>query len=186
MVLFADILTWVVIVVGSLNAAALLAPLAIARLRGRRPASGAHARSKLAEPGERSEAWHELRKNLLITSTLVAGLAVEAKDHAAMWLVGIAISLAVIWEVGSCLGLAEPGARSKAWRELRRNLILASGAAFALVSGWKHDLAWWPLAVVMFLLAAPDVDSWLRAHLSRGSDGPTTDFKPYGDDSQSY
>jgi hypothetical protein len=174
MFLFADILTWVVIVVGGLRAAALLAPLAIARLQ----ASGAHAAARLTEPGARSEAWRQLRENLLITSTLVAALAVEAKDHTAIWLVGIAISLAVIWEFGSCLGLTEPGARSKAWRKLRHNLILASGAAFALVSGWKHDLAWWPAAIVIFLLAAPDVDSWLRARISRGSDGPTTDFKP--------
>src|SRR5450759_4699230 len=135
MFLFADILTWVVIVVGGLRAAALLAPLAIARWQ----ASGAHAAARLTEPGARSKAWRQLRENLLLISTLVAALAVEAKDHTAMWLVGIAVSLAVIWEFGSCLGLTEPGARSKAWRKLRHNLILASGAAFALVSGWKHD-----------------------------------------------
>jgi hypothetical protein len=170
MVLFADILTWVAIVVGSLRAAALLAPLAIARMQAR----GAHARSKLAEPGERSEAWHELRQSLLITSTLVALVAVEAKDDIAMWLLGIAISLIVIWEVGSCLGQAEPGARSKAWHELRWNLIPVSGAAFALVSGWRHGIAWWPVVVFMFLLVAPDLDSWLRARITRGSGDPTT------------
>jgi hypothetical protein len=174
MFLFADILAWVVIVVGGLRAAALLAPLAIARLR----VSGAHAAARLTEPGARSEAWRQLREHLLIVSTPVAALAGAAKDHAAMWLVGIALSLAVIWEFGSCLGLTEPGARSKAWRQLRHNLIFASGAAFALVSGWKHDLAWWPEAIVIFLLAAPDVDSWLRARLSRGSGDPTTDSKP--------
>jgi len=44
---------------------------------------------------------------------------------------------------------------------------------FTLADGWKHDLAWWPMVVVVFLLAAPDIDSWLRARISRASGDPT-------------
>jgi hypothetical protein len=36
-------------------------------------------------------------------------------------MVGIVIILIVIWELGSCFGLSEPGTRKKAWHVLRWN-----------------------------------------------------------------
>jgi len=119
MPLVADILIWVAIALASLIAAAVVAPLAFARVPGWRSASGAHARPMLVEPADRRKAWHLFRVFLLVPSTLVALLVVESKDHTARWLVGIAIVLIVIWELGSCFGLSEPGARKKAWHELR-------------------------------------------------------------------
>jgi lysylphosphatidylglycerol synthetase-like protein (DUF2156 family) len=165
---FDDILIWVVIVVVALSAAPILARLAITRGQARRSPPGAHARPVLAEPGERGKAWHEIRALLLVPSAVVASQVVGSKDHTLRWLLGIAIFLIVIWELGSLLGLSEPGARKEARRKSRWVLLLALGTVFTLAEGWKYDTLWW-LALVMFLILAPDLDSWLRARLSRGS-----------------
>jgi hypothetical protein len=166
------ILTWVVVVLMALAVAGELRPLVIGRGRAGRPRVGAHARPVLAEPGERRQAWHRVRLVLLVASGLLAAPLSESRDHATRWLAGSAIALIVICEFRSWLGLADPGARKTARQESRWLLLAAMSSAYELARGWQYDTLWWLTAVTLLILA-PDIDSWLRARISRASGDPT-------------
>ncbi len=176
MSLFIAVLAWAGIALGTLTAAVPLVSLTVSHVHARRPPPGAHAKPALTEPGARSKAWREFRKSLLAATAGVILLSDQLKHAAAAkWLVGVAIFVIVIGELGSWLRLTEPGARSRAWQELRWSLLPAATAVFWLVDGWKHAIAGWLLSIFLFAVVAPDLDSWIRSRVSRKSDDPTAE-----------
>jgi hypothetical protein len=92
MSLFFDVLAWVFIGIGTVNSALTLAGQ-----------SSGSAKHKRARPGARRRVWPELRRSLLVVAAGVCLLTIQSKDYTAEWLAAAALTVVVVWDIGSWL-----------------------------------------------------------------------------------
>lgn len=69
--------------------------------------------------------------------------------------------------------MTKPGARSRAWRDLRFALLSIALGVSLLAHGWKHDAARWPVAIYACVLLIWESGSWFRSRMRRKSGGQT-------------
>jgi len=70
---------------------------------------------------------------------------------------------------------AGPGARNRAWPELRRSLFLVTAGICLLTIQSKAYTAQWLAAAALTVVVAWDLGSWLKFRARRKSSGPTTE-----------
>jgi hypothetical protein len=71
--------------------------------------------------------------------------------------------------------MTKPGARSRAWRDLRFSLVLIALGVSFLASGWKHGAARWPVGIYASVLLIWESGSWFRSRMRRKSGGQTAE-----------
>ena len=97
-------------------------------------------------------------------------LLFESRDHLARWLVG-SVVLVIVFLIRSWFSETEAGGRVKAWREHGSILLPAVASLSSLASGWRY--ATWMMVIVVLMIAAPDLDSWIRSRINRQPGDPT-------------
>ena len=101
MSLFVEVAAWAAIVVGALSAAQSTAALAARRTR--QPRGGTRAGARTARSDTRHVLWQRLRLSLFAAVAGVSLLTIQSRNDIAEWLTSIALTMVVVWDLGSRL-----------------------------------------------------------------------------------
>ena len=101
MSLFVEVVAWVAIVIGTLSAAQRLVTLAADRTR--QPRGGTRTGARTARSDTRHVLWQKLRLALFVVVAGVSMLTIQSKNDIAEWLAASALTMVVIWDLGSRL-----------------------------------------------------------------------------------
>jgi hypothetical protein len=101
MSLFVEVVAWAAIATGALSAAQWLVTLAADRTR--QPRGGAPAGTRTARSNTRHFVWQKLRLSLFTAAVGACLLTIRSKNEAAEWLAAAALTIVVVWGIGSRL-----------------------------------------------------------------------------------
>lgn len=101
MSLFVEVVAWAAIVVGTLSAAQSLAALAAGHTR--QPRGGTRDGARTARSDARHVLWQKLRLSLFAAVAGMSLLAIQSKNDLAEWLTATALTMVVVWYLGSGL-----------------------------------------------------------------------------------
>ena len=154
----------------------------ISLVQDRQRAAGRHSLDEdRVKPEDLAKEWQRLRWtafSAIVFPLIVLSDVVKASEplrQSARLVVIVATVVVLIWEIRSWHGITDAADRRRALNTARHYFPPAAVQLVLLLHVWEHGLAFDAMVAVMILvMAGPEVESWVRRRLTRRAGGTAT------------